>query len=298
MKKSVLLILSLVLMLCVLAGCACEHEWRSATCEEPKTCRLCGETTGDALDHDWKDATCQEPKTCRECGKQKGEPAEHQWVEADCQQPKHCSVCNQMEGAVIDHNWEEATTEAPKTCTICQKTEGERIVTDERFTTAACQELFGTWAGEFTYDSEAMLGVTVEGEDLDFLVYVTVEFHNDGTLALCMEYDEESFFHALRLYTVELMYEEFIQEGYSRSEADQLMLDTYGQTIAEYVDEQIAATDIDDYTQELSGVYYVEDGVIYIANSWDEDMDSEAFALVDGILHYTEDEQTMELTKQ
>lgn len=44
----------LTLIACTfLAGCACQHDWRDATCTEPKICAKCGETEGDALGHNW-----------------------------------------------------------------------------------------------------------------------------------------------------------------------------------------------------------------------------------------------------
>lgn len=35
------------MMTSILTGCGCDHKWQSATCEEPKTCKLCGETEGE-----------------------------------------------------------------------------------------------------------------------------------------------------------------------------------------------------------------------------------------------------------
>ena len=57
--KQKLCVLALVLA-CVLifAGCQCEHKWNAATCEEPKTCELCGVVEGDPQGHSWKPATC------------------------------------------------------------------------------------------------------------------------------------------------------------------------------------------------------------------------------------------------
>ncbi len=40
------------------------HDWKAATCTDPKTCDRCHITEGEALGHDWKDATCTDPKTC------------------------------------------------------------------------------------------------------------------------------------------------------------------------------------------------------------------------------------------
>lgn len=47
-----------------------EHIWIVATCEEPATCRICGETLGDPLGHDIVEATCTQASYCRRCGKE------------------------------------------------------------------------------------------------------------------------------------------------------------------------------------------------------------------------------------
>ena len=52
----------------------CEHSWDNATCDTPKTCKLCGATEGEALGHRWADATYTAPKTCSVCGATEGEP--------------------------------------------------------------------------------------------------------------------------------------------------------------------------------------------------------------------------------
>ncbi len=66
------------------------HTWVDATCTEPKTCSVCGETEGEPLDHKWLENTpnLQQPKTCEICGATEGEPleAKHEgmrFVEAD-----------------------------------------------------------------------------------------------------------------------------------------------------------------------------------------------------------------------
>ena len=46
---------------------ACEHEWEEATCTEPKTCKLCGETEGEALGHDFSKATFFKAGKCSRC---------------------------------------------------------------------------------------------------------------------------------------------------------------------------------------------------------------------------------------
>ncbi len=76
MKKRILLILLAVLCVISLAACSCEHKWEKATCEDPKTCKKCGEEKGKPLGHEWLDATYDEPQTCENCGETKGKPLE------------------------------------------------------------------------------------------------------------------------------------------------------------------------------------------------------------------------------
>ncbi len=300
MKKAILLILCLV-MLTVLAGCACEHEWQAADCENPKTCALCEETEGNRLAHDWAEADCVTPKTCALCGETKGEALGHSWVEANCQLPKHCSVCNEIEGIVIDHSWVEATTEAPKTCSMCDKTEGERIITDERFTTAACKELFGTWTAEYIVDGQAeaeAAGLIIEGEDLNYTAYISFVFENDGTMRLKAEYEPESFLRVTRLVAIYTAYQSMTEQGYSRDEADQAFLSLYGMNVTEYVDSQMESIDPDDYAMDESAVYYVKDGSIYASNDWASEFEPEEYALRDGKLYMAFNEEELAFTRE
>lgn len=68
------LIFSVAMLVVLLTGCACQHEWTEATCLIPKTCNLCQETEGVALGHIWGDATYDTPKTCSRCDTTEGDP--------------------------------------------------------------------------------------------------------------------------------------------------------------------------------------------------------------------------------
>lgn len=126
MKKRFLLTALAIVCTLLLTACGkCEHNWKKATCENPKTCRLCGETQGSVKDHAWVDATCTEPKTCETCGKSTGSAAGHHWTDATCEEPMTCTICGETNGDSIGHWWESATFDAPKTCRNCGKTEGE-----------------------------------------------------------------------------------------------------------------------------------------------------------------------------
>ncbi len=103
-----------------------EHQWIEATCTEPRTCAVLGETEGEPLGHDWAEATCTEPKTCRRCGATEGEPA-HDWQAASCTEPRICSRCGAAEGEPLGHDWQEAACTEPKICTRCGATDGEPL---------------------------------------------------------------------------------------------------------------------------------------------------------------------------
>jgi len=59
------------------------HDFVAATCTAPKTC-FCGITEGKANGHNWKDATCSEPKKCTVCGTTSGLTAGHSFLDGKC----------------------------------------------------------------------------------------------------------------------------------------------------------------------------------------------------------------------
>lgn len=89
-KKRILAGLILLLMpLWVLTGCSCEHEWKKATCQEPRTCIRCGETEGKIRSHEWGSTACHDLKGCVVCGTLDGIEITHEWQE-DCKICVHC----------------------------------------------------------------------------------------------------------------------------------------------------------------------------------------------------------------
>ena len=124
------------------------HTWREATCTEPKTCTVCGETEGEALGHQWDDgrviktATCQETgerfRTCRVCGfiadeKIPKDPYNHvggtelrSQADATCTLngytgDTYCKGCGELirNGTVVlahGHRWDKGRTVKDATC--------------------------------------------------------------------------------------------------------------------------------------------------------------------------------------
>jgi len=101
MKKRLLTVVLFVTMAIMMTGCCLSHEWKDATCTEPKTCSKCQEVEGEALGHTWTEATCTEAKACSVCGVTEGEALGHTLTEATYQQPATCSVCGETEGDVL-----------------------------------------------------------------------------------------------------------------------------------------------------------------------------------------------------
>lgn len=206
-KYSMISVLLLaVLLVGILTGCGCKHEWKEATCTEPSICSLCGKEEGEPRGHSWLDPTCEDPKTCRRCGKTKGEPEGHEWAEATCAEPKTCTVCAATEGKALGHTWEggscteapvcsvcgetspevaehtwlDATCQAPKTCEICGLTEGEPAAHTEGESTLADYDLVEAYA---VYETVCTVcGETVTSETLDM-----PRLHNDGYFLFSVE---------------------------------------------------------------------------------------------------------------
>lgn len=154
MKKAPALLLTLVLAL-ILAACGHTHEWQEATCTQPRTCTVGGETEGEPLGHDWLDATCTQPKTCARCGETEGEPLAHTWQEATCAQPQTCAVCGETQGEPLEHTWSEANYQDPAVCTVCGEV-GEPLTPDfETYGIRANLEVgTGVFYTTVCYDSE------------------------------------------------------------------------------------------------------------------------------------------------
>lgn len=282
--KKLMLLAVLVLCMAMLTGCFCKHEtWNDANCETPKTCAECGETEGEALGHVWMAATCETPKTCEQCGKTEGEAKGHDWQDVTCETPITCSRCGLTEGSAMGHDWQDATTELPKTCATCALTEGERIITDARFTTASTIELQGKWGYTYPVTAED-LGVPELAEPLEFVL--VMDFGNDGSFkTYTTVVDENAFWNVIIDIYVEAMYDEFAAQGLDRNAADQAMIDAYGMGIKEYLQKVVEEVSINEMIEDIMGygvsqlVYYVENGTLYSAPSWEGTMEEDVFAL-------------------
>ena len=281
-KKLTLIALVLVFAL-ALSACGCKHEtWKDADCETAKTCAECGETEGAPLGHSWLAATCETAKTCEVCGKTDGEALGHAWVYADCETAKTCTNCALTEGEALGHDWQEATTEAPKTCAACSLTEGERIITDPRFTTAATAEFQGKWAFRFTMSGE-MMDLDDFEQGIDCILYL--ELRNDGTSVLYLEAaDPETLEKDMAEYLLEMIYAQFAASGISKADADAAVQSNYGMSMEAYVALAVQQMDLPGVLSEMrvENVYYVENGMLYMNETWSNDMGKPSPLVLEG----------------
>ena len=269
MKNRVTLIVLVLICALALSACGCKHEsWIEASCETAKTCAECGEMEGAPLGHSWLAATCETAKTCEVCGAVSGEIPGHIWVEADCETAKTCSVCGNTEGEALGHAWQDATTETPMTCETCGTTEGERIITDERFTTAATIDYQGKWVTEFNMSGEMMDLPEFEN---GINCYLYLELCNDGSAIMRIDVvDLEAFEADMTTYLVKVLYDEFAASGLGKEEADAAFLEAYGMSLEEYAGFAVKEMDMGSIFSQMTVemVYYVEDGSLYLGDSW------------------------------
>ncbi|MBQ7107390.1 MAG: hypothetical protein IJN93_07780 [Clostridia bacterium] len=282
--KRIWLICALVMVLVLpLSGCGCDHEWLAATCSASKTCQLCGKTEGKPLSHTFQDATCTTPKTCTICNATEGNALGHTWKNATCSAPKTCTVCKITEGKPTEHMWQEATTEAPKTCSVCNKTEGSKLKTDSRFTTKSTKNLQGKWISDVKISDE-MMGIDNFGS---VNCRVTIEFGNTGNLSVNLALkDKADFLKKLKTYTIDQTYASFKQEGLTKEQADQAMIDTYGLNVNDYVEASLKDYDPDEIFNAFNQqqVYYVDGNTVYSALNWNAKFDGSEFKINNGQL--------------
>ena len=103
------------------------HLWTPATCIEPKTCSVCGETEGEALGHNYGNLIEKVEATPNADGMEA-----HYYCDRCETYFDTNKVATTQEALVIvyncathGHRWVDATCTLPKTCSVCGETEGE-----------------------------------------------------------------------------------------------------------------------------------------------------------------------------
>ena len=154
MKKNFILVTTMLTVCLSLTGCHMKHEWQEATCTQPRTCTIGGETEGQPLGHTWIDATCTESKTCSVCGETEGQPLGHTWIDATCTEPKTCSVCGETNGEPIEHDVIYTTGK----CRVCN----QQIIEVEDIKAGDIENYFDI---AYTSTAESPCTISVEPKD-------------------------------------------------------------------------------------------------------------------------------------
>ena len=259
-------------------GEALPHSWVSTAYAEPKTCSVCKITECEALGHTWFEADCVDPKICKICEATEGEPLGHDWTEATCKAPKTCTKCKRTEGDSLPHDWQEATTDCPETCRQCGETSNFMIITDRRFQTAFCKDLFGTWKGTAKIPGSKIIGDGFVGTlELDY----AITFKNDGFYRETTKItNKDQFTLDAEKYYADTLYKDFSAQGYTQAQADEAMKATYGMDVKAYANKLATAIDYDKlFALSVGGVYYVYKETLYTAYDWNSQMSSDGFKI-------------------
>lgn len=279
--RKVKLVITFILVGTLLSGCGCQHQWKDATCQAPKTCELCGATEGEVVEHIWSEATCTNPKTCEVCGSTDGEALPHEWVAATCTEAKTCFTCKLTEGEANGHKFESATCTTAETCSVCGETRGEplgHILVETAQTREATCTQTGIVEGVCTRCNKTLSEEIpmLDHTPGEWTISVPATYDNSGTkevkCTVCeTSLDEESY---------ELTPEE--KEAWYKDACEQIPYKDIARTPDEYVGKRIKITgEVGIVWQEASaqGEYSVY--LVYTKSSYGFYMEDPFFVLVD-----------------
>ncbi len=135
------------------------HDWISAGCTTKKTCKICGEETGEPLGHDWVEATCTDARKCRRCGKREGDPLGHEveeWsvtVEPTCSEEGiEIGICARC-GEEVERKVAK-TAHTPGTWEITRETTSASVSGEKSLLCKVCGEVMETEPYNITKEEE------------------------------------------------------------------------------------------------------------------------------------------------
>ena len=237
MKKSLILFgLLLISMILIMSGCAHEHEWIEATCNEAKHCMHCKISEGEPLVHTWNEATCEIAKTCSLCGTTEGEPIGHavkEWKntkEATCsEEGERTGVCDRCQKECV-----EKTDKLPHTNSDWQ-VKTDFIINPDGSVTAG----------------EEMIVCVVCNEEIQTRKYTAELTLSQKNAAICA-YDELNFWHCGPNFLIHTVLVEF--EEYSVSDAKFVvshMAVNWGEQAVVYAEQNVNGSSKSNITSEM-----------------------------------------------
>ncbi len=102
------------------------HDFPEITCQIPRFCQRQGCNAQDNTqgDHLFNNPTCQDMKTCTICGYISSYPGDHNYASATCTSPKRCIYCGATTGTSLGHKYLPATCTSLSICIRCGATTG------------------------------------------------------------------------------------------------------------------------------------------------------------------------------
>ncbi len=238
MKKKIQAGFMVLAMSVTMTGCCMSHEWKEATCVEPKTCMKCGETEGELLEHRWIEASCTNPRTCEGCNTTDGEALEHAWREATLDEPKTCESCGLTEGTP---NREVVLAVADSFLKAMDEVNREKIEDSctgfvlidmglSMLSTKACEDAFYNaaeiereWLNKDVLDAVSEYAVSCADALIEgYTIKDVTECDGVYTILACINTYEESALHVLETEEMERYLEELV-EDYVDENMDELM---------------------------------------------------------------------------
>ncbi len=159
-KKCLGILLALLLMLGIMAGCAAKPDatlpmndqgqssgeagdttepMETTEATEPTETTKTTETTEATEATEVTEATEATEVTEATEATEAAEPVHtHSWKAATCTAPKTCKTCKATEGNAKGHSWKAATCTAPRTCKTCKATKGDADVDAHSWKAATC----------------------------------------------------------------------------------------------------------------------------------------------------------------
>lgn len=135
------------------------HDWIDAGCTTKKTCKICGEETGEPLGHDWQEATCIDAKKCSRCGEIEGEPLGHNVEAWTITQKPTCSEEGIEKGVCTRCNEEveqsvAKTEHTPGNWEITKETTSASVPGEKSLICKVCGEVLETEQYTITKEEE------------------------------------------------------------------------------------------------------------------------------------------------
>ena len=126
----------------------------------------------------------------------------------------------------------------------------------------------------------------MEGIIEELELNLLMDLRNDGSLVISAEVkDEEAFIRTMIEASIEIMYAEFESAGMTREEADAAMIGAYGMDVRGYLEANLGSLNFNELLasmyeeMNLGGVYFMEDGKLYVGDNWKGSMEETTYTL-------------------